>query len=325
MNEKKNILIVDDIADNLTVLSELLLAEGYVVRPVTSGSLALKTIAAEKPALILLDIKMPEMDGYAMCRRLKLDEKLKDIPVIFISAYGEESEKIKAFEAGGVDYIIKPFHSGEIYARVKTHLALADVRRELEQLNYDLERKVFQRTRELEESNAQLKKSEEKFSKAFQLNPAIMLITTLSDKKIIDANKAFEDKWGYTAKEAISRTSRELGLWEEEEKWEQIHEQLSADLSQREIELTFITKNNEKRAGLFSFEVIEFGNELCVLTVGEDITERKQSEDKIKDQLHELQRWYSVTLNREDRVMELKKEINELLKRLNEPPRYSKT
>lgn len=322
---KKNILIVDDVADNLTVLSELLIAEGYVVRPVTSGAMALKTIENGMPDLILLDIKMPEMDGFQVCRIIKADEKLNEIPIIFISAYGEEAEKIKAFETGGVDYIIKPFHSGEVYARVKAHLALAESKKTLAQLNYDLEKKVFQRTRELEETNDQLRKSEEKFSKAFQLNPLIMVISSLTSKRIIEINKAFEDKLGYGRKETIGVPTKELKIWCDTGVTDKIFEILSNSGSFRNMEIDFNSKAGEVKKGNVFCELIEFGNEQCILTVAEDITDRKQNEEKINAQLNELQRWYNITLDREDRVMELKKEVNALLTRLNEPPRYSNT
>jgi len=134
----KNILIIDDTVDNLKVLSEQLISEGYIVRPVTSGELAFKTIETKIPDLILLDIKMPKMDGYEVCRRLKENKSTKDIPVIFISALGETSEKTRAFEAGGVDYVTKPFQASEVIARVKTHLDLYNTKKSLEKMNIEL-------------------------------------------------------------------------------------------------------------------------------------------------------------------------------------------
>jgi signal transduction histidine kinase/DNA-binding response OmpR family regulator len=160
-NSDKNILIVDDAPDNLKVLSEQLIAHGYRVRPVTGGEIALKTIETKIPDLILLDIKMPKMDGYEVCRRLKASEKTKGIPIIFISALGEVSEKIRAFEVGGVDYITKPFQSSELLARVRTHLALSDMKKSLEQMNIELEKRVIERTKELKQSNNRLIENEE--------------------------------------------------------------------------------------------------------------------------------------------------------------------
>ena len=135
MNKKISILIVDDVPENLRLLSVMLEQTGYLVRPATSAKLALAAARREPPSLILLDIRMPEMDGLELCRQLKVDEALKEIPVIFISALNETEEKIKAFQSGGVDYITKPFQEREVLARVTTHLELRRQKVELEIIN----------------------------------------------------------------------------------------------------------------------------------------------------------------------------------------------
>lgn len=119
-----NILIVDDETSALKLLKDILTGEGHRVRPFNNGELALRSAEAEAPELILLDIRMPNMDGFEVCRRLKENPKLKDIPVIFISAAADLEDKIRAFQAGGVDYITKPFQKEEVVARVKTHAML---------------------------------------------------------------------------------------------------------------------------------------------------------------------------------------------------------
>jgi PAS domain S-box-containing protein len=144
-----SILLVDDVPNNLQVLSEILIREGYRIRPVTSGDLALRTIAAELPSLILADIKMPGMDGFELCRRLKAAERTRAIPVIFISALGETKDKVAAFEVGGVDYITKPFQGAEVLARVRTHLAVHQLSQTLQDTNRILEARVQERTGEL--------------------------------------------------------------------------------------------------------------------------------------------------------------------------------
>jgi PAS domain S-box-containing protein len=132
---KGTILLVDDIPDNLQLLSELLLISNYTVRRVTSGKMALKTIKVKAPDVILLDIKMPEMDGYEVCQALKTDQKLCDIPVIFISALDETFDKVKAFESGGVDYITKPFEIEEVLARLENQLT---IQRQKQALKYEI-------------------------------------------------------------------------------------------------------------------------------------------------------------------------------------------
>lgn len=139
--EKKeaNILVVDDTPANLELLSGMLKERQYRIRAAISGKLAMQAAQNDPPDLILLDINMPEMDGYEVCRQLKDDPKLKDIPVIFLSALTETMDKVKAFGAGGVDYITKPFQLEEIRARVETHLTLKAAREFLKDKNRFLE------------------------------------------------------------------------------------------------------------------------------------------------------------------------------------------
>ncbi|MFC2053096.1 PP2C family protein-serine/threonine phosphatase [Chloroflexota bacterium] len=127
----EEILIVDDTPANLRLLSQMLTSQGYSVRAVTSGARALESVRASVPSLILLDIRMPDMDGYEVCNELKDNERTCDIPVIFISALNEIEDKVKAFKLGGVDYITKPFQLEEVLARTETHLALRNLQKQL--------------------------------------------------------------------------------------------------------------------------------------------------------------------------------------------------
>jgi putative two-component system response regulator len=149
---RANILIVDDTPANLQVLSDLLKQRGIHPRPVPSGKLALQAAELDAPDLILLDITMPEMDGYEVCQRLKAQKTLKEIPVIFISALTETLDKVKAFSVGGVDYITKPFQIDEVYARVETHLQLRRLQQEHEQTIQHLEQRVQNQVREISAS-----------------------------------------------------------------------------------------------------------------------------------------------------------------------------
>ena len=135
-----SILIVDDTPANLQVLAGMLKDRGYKVRPVPGGRLALLAARRDPPDLILLDINMPEMNGYELCAHLKADNKLKGIPIIFISALTEQLDKVKAFAIGGVDYLTKPFQMEELHARVETHLNLRRLQVELEDTNARLEK-----------------------------------------------------------------------------------------------------------------------------------------------------------------------------------------
>lgn len=138
-SSQKSIMIVDDIPENLQLLVEVLTNQGYRTRAALNGEQALASIQKEAPDLILLDILMPDMDGFEVCRRLKSNEELRDIPVIFISALDEIFDKVAAFNVGGVDYITKPFQVEEVLARVHTHLSLRELQQQLEAQNQELE------------------------------------------------------------------------------------------------------------------------------------------------------------------------------------------
>lgn len=153
-----NIMIVDDTPANLRLLSELLKKKGYQIRPFLSGILAIEAAKDEPPDLFLLDVSMPDMDGYEVCRRLKAVDRLREIPIIFISALDEIGDKIRAFAAGGVDYITKPFQAEEVHARVMTHLELRQLQKDIRDQNRILELKVKERTSELLTANEKLTK-----------------------------------------------------------------------------------------------------------------------------------------------------------------------
>jgi C4-dicarboxylate-specific signal transduction histidine kinase len=139
MISQLSILIVDDLVANLNLLKDILQGQGFKVRPATSGRLALDAARHTPPDLILLDINMPEMDGYEVCRAFKADPALAEIPILFISALGDTGDKVRAFNEGGQDYITKPFQVEEVLARVRTHLELCRVRLELKERNASLE------------------------------------------------------------------------------------------------------------------------------------------------------------------------------------------
>jgi DNA-binding response OmpR family regulator len=128
------ILMVDDIPENLRLLGALLEQEGYATAFAINGTEALKFVATEKPDLILLDIMMPGDDGYRVCARLKERQDTRMIPIIFVTARSESPDIVRGFEAGGVDYVVKPFRTAELLARVKTHLELKRAREEIKTL-----------------------------------------------------------------------------------------------------------------------------------------------------------------------------------------------
>ena len=152
MSDKGKILAVDDTPASLKLLSDLLRNEGYDVRSAINGTLALRSAAMSPPKLVLLDIRMPEMDGFEVCRRLKADPNTASVPVIFVSALTDTDEKLHGFELGAVDFVTKPFQREELLARVRVHL-------EVDRLRNHLEEAVQERTRKLQESQEQQRKT----------------------------------------------------------------------------------------------------------------------------------------------------------------------
>lgn len=142
-----DILLVDDTPDNLRVLSAMLTNQGFEVRKALNGQRAIASVQADPPDLILLDIKMPEMDGYEVCQHLKSDPKTCEVPIIFISALDDALDKVKAFSVGGVDYVTKPFQEIEVLARIEHQLRIQSLQQQLTEQNQELARS----NRELEQ------------------------------------------------------------------------------------------------------------------------------------------------------------------------------
>ena len=159
---KGNILIVDDTPENLQVLSATLLERGYKVRGVINGKMAIRAAISGSPDLILLDIKMPDMDGYEVCTQLKAEPQTSEIPVIFISALDEVLDKVKAFKIGGVDYITKPFQVEEVLARVEHQVTIKRLQKELIARNIQLQQEIVER-KKAEESAAAASQAKSQF------------------------------------------------------------------------------------------------------------------------------------------------------------------
>jgi PAS domain S-box-containing protein len=191
------ILVVDDTSANLRLLSALLADHGYRVRAASSGPMALRSAMAAPPDLILLDVRMPEMDGFEVCRQLKKDQRLRPIPVIFVSALSEASDKVEGFAVGAVDFVTKPIEPDEVLARVRTHLELLALQRRQAQVQIELEQRVAERTADLEHAHRALQASEER----------LRLVIDATSDAIWDWNPTsgemyFSDRW-YTMLEHL--------------------------------------------------------------------------------------------------------------------------
>ena len=266
---KADILAIDDTPENLALLSQMLTEKGYKVRSVTKGSTALRGAKAAPPDLIFLDVKMPEMNGYEVCKHLKADDRTCNIPVIFISALGDVFDKVRAFQAGGVDYITKPFQVEEVLARLDTHLTIRNLQLKLQAQNDRLQREIEERAA-----------AEDKFAKAFRACPNPIAIVTLQEGKFIEINNSFLKMSGYATNEVVGRSIQEIYS---QSALEVYYQTLKTALSQgfiRNQELEFKTKSGDFKTILLSLELIDLGDTKCILQIMNDITERKRLENE---------------------------------------------
>lgn len=206
--DKAYILLVDDQPDNLRLLSALLSERGYEPRGVINGKMAIKAAKSSQPDLILLDIMMPEMDGYEICEQLKAEPKTKEIPVIFVSAKDETIDKVRAFGLGAVDYIPKPFHVDEVLARIENHLSLRKLQKQLKEQNalFQQEIMIRQQTEQaLQKANQELAKSNaelEQFAYVTSHDLQAPLATIVSYAQLLQ--QSYESKLDNQANEYIN-------------------------------------------------------------------------------------------------------------------------
>ncbi|OUL27423.1 ATP-binding protein [Nostoc sp. 106C] len=266
---KADILVIDDTPENLNLLSAMLTEQGYKVRSVTKGSTGLRGANAVPPDLILLDVNMPEMNGYEVCQQLKTSDRTRDIPVIFISALGDVLDKVKAFAVGGVDYITKPFQLEEVLARIENHLTIRQLQKQLQAQNQQLQQEIRNRA-----------KAEEKFAKVFRSSPNPIAIATISETRFLDVNPSFLKMSGYCLDDVIGHTVREIDLGKNTVAIAQTIQNLPDSGSLYNLEFEFSTKSAELKTILLSIELIDLAGVPCALLIANDITERKRLENE---------------------------------------------
>jgi PAS domain S-box-containing protein len=272
-----DILIVDDEIPNLQLLSELLTSEGYKVRPAERPQPAIDSALSQPPTLILLDVKMPEMDGFEVCRRLKQDKRTRDAPVIFISALHEVEDKVRGFEVGGVDFITKPFQEQEVLARVRMHT-------ELRNLQLNLEKMVARRTEEVIER-------EQRFRATFE-QAAVGIAHVSLEGRFLRINKKFCDMVGYSEDEMLALTFQ--GITHPEDlnaDLEYLRQILAGEIENYSMEKRYYRKDrsivwvNLTVSMLFDRQ----GNPQYFVSVVKDISERKQAEVELKEAYTEIE------------------------------------
>ncbi len=288
-NKNNNIiLIVDDNPKNIQLIGTLLDKMGFKLSIADSGEKALDIVAIEPPDLILLDIMMPNMNGFQTCRRIKDDAKTKDIPVIFLSALTETVDKVEGFKVGAVDYLTKPVEPEELLARVNTHLTIKNLRKELQDANSELEEKVNIRTQILHEKNLALKESEDRFRTLVNNIPGAVY------RSLFDINWTFrfisdaiEEISGYPAMDLIDSSIRSYASIIHLDDRVMVEQAVLKAVSEKQpfvLEYRIIHKDGsvrwiyEKGMGIFDKE----GNVLFLDGVIFDHTQIKLTEERLK-------------------------------------------
>ena len=205
LTTKGDILVVDDIPENVRLLFAMLVKQGYEVRQTTAGEQALQAIRYDPPDLILLDIMMPEMDGYQVCQRLKADPKTREIPVIFLSAKHDSPARVRAFQVGGADYIGKPFQVEEILARVEHQLTLVRQRQQLQDQNTRLQQEIEERKK----VETALKNQQEFLRLAIDANPNLIYVKD-GEGKFTLANRALAELYDTTIDNLLGKTEADF-------------------------------------------------------------------------------------------------------------------
>ncbi|KYC37495.1 hybrid sensor histidine kinase/response regulator [Scytonema hofmannii PCC 7110] len=269
--EKNTILIVDDNPINLQILLALLANANFQVLVADDGEGAIQIAEISCPDLILLDVLMPNMDGFETCRRLKNNVATQDIPIIFLTALAQKADKVKGLNLGAVDYITKPLENEEVLARVKIHLSLRNLTKRLKEQNTRLETEIYER---------------QQAEKKIQEQAALLDITTDAifvrdaNNLIRYWNKGAEHLYGWTAEEAIGKNTREI-LYKSET-FSQLDEiqQTLADVGSWEGELHQVTKGDNSIIVASRWTLINNveGQPNSILTVNTNITEKKQLE-----------------------------------------------
>lgn len=321
-----NVLIADDFPADLHILTMMLEQQGYTVRNAPSGESALQSARENPPDIILLGVNLPDMDAYEVCETLKVDENLKEIPIIFIGTDNEPIDKVKIFAAGGVDYVTRPFYYKEVLACVETYLKLRFTQQfneELIKINKELENKVLERTQQLDETTVDLKEfnvileeeiaertkteealreSERQFRYSVEEAPVPIMLFT-EDGEIIKINRAWTDITGYTIKDIPTAS-----------KW---------------AEVACVTKENAEStdaSGLFNPEKRRNDGEYFVRTRDGDMRIwdfYSAYIGKLQDGRKMLMR-VAIDITERKQIEELQKAVEEERRRLDELKEYDK-
>lgn len=242
-----NILLVDDQPENLRTLSQILKKQGYKVRKALRGSTALDAIHSQPPDLVILDVRMPEMNGYEVCALLKAQAVTREIPILFLSALDDTANKLQGFAVGGADYITKPFHEEEVLARIKHQLIILQQKRQLASRNQQLQREIQERQQSnvtLQQVQAALQESQSEFYRLFHAVPVALGVISRDDRWL-QANPALCRLLGYTRMGLLGTPISAYVTTGQEGAAYGLHQRLWEQASREGISLTFCGQSHQ--------------------------------------------------------------------------------
>ena len=271
------IMVVEDNAFDLKFLSETLKKAGYQVRSASDGELALRSLQAKLPDLILLDINLPGMKGVELCRRLKADPETRDLPVIFISAADEIDLKVKALEAGGIDYITKPIEPLEVLVRINTHLNMYRLQRRLALQSEDLIKEIEER-KQTEEA---LRESEAKHRAFFENAQDAIFVADGETGMILDANKAAQGALGRSLEEIMGMHQSEVVSPEEKKTGKERFAKVlkGGEIGPQTYEM--VSSDGHRTPVEAKSNIVELKDRKLVLAFFRDLTDRKRAEEAL--------------------------------------------
>lgn len=306
---QETILLVDDNPSNLDVLTLALEEQNYKIMVSHSGEEAIESFKITSPDLIILDIMMPGIGGLETCRKLKSDETLKDIPVIFITAIDQEEIKLEGLRAGAIDYITKPFNEEEVLTKVHTHLTLRRLQKELKNMNQELEKQVMIRTSDLREevekhrrTEIELRKSELRYRSLFESAPGAILLINPETNTIVGVNPAAENLLSGKSEELINKSLnsffRNNNTMQGDFTANDLPKIREDSLSKARIfENVLINSKGEEVPVEVSVKAVVLDDTLLLQAIFKDISGWRKAEDELKNAMNKAEEMNQIKTN----------------------------